>query len=182
MAVAICYRMDARVSIADIRAISVVAKPSHVITVSLFNSVCFTYITYYSIAYVTFLVCVCTMVLGFRNQLVSRELCYLAIPFGCFMAPKADELLAVPGGYVLIWNNLGGVSAEAGFVTIPALPVLVHVPVPIPLVPPALSVVGILLGHWWDQRKGRRWQWQGRILRWQGQGRKRQRKGRRWRQ
>jgi hypothetical protein len=98
------------------------------------------------------------------------------------MAPKADELLAVPGGYVLIWNNLGGVSAEAGFVTIPALPVLVHVPVPIPLVPPALSVVGILLGHWWDQRKGRRWQWQGRILRWQGQGRKRQRKGRRWRQ
>ena len=74
MAVAICYRMDARVSIADIRAISVVAKPSHVITVSLFNSVCFTYITYYSIAYVTFLVCVCTMVLGFRNQLVSRQL------------------------------------------------------------------------------------------------------------
>ena len=67
-----------------------------------------------------------------------------------FMAPKADELLAVPGGYVLIWNNLGGVSAEAGFVTIPALPVLVPVPMPIPLVPPALSVVGILLGHWWD--------------------------------
>ena len=74
VAVAICYRMDARVSIAGIRAISVVAKPSHVITVSLFNSACFTYITYYSIAYVTFLVCVCTMVLGFRNQLVSRQL------------------------------------------------------------------------------------------------------------
>ena len=85
MAVAICYRMDARVSIAGLRAISVVAKPAHVITVSLFNSVCFTYITYYSIAYVIFLVCVCTMVLGFRNQLVSRELCYLAIPFGGFV-------------------------------------------------------------------------------------------------
>jgi len=65
------------------------------------------------------------------------------------MAPKADELLAVPGGYVLIWNNLGGVSAEAGYVTIPALPVSVPVPVPIPLVPPTLSVVGILFGHWW---------------------------------
>ena len=47
------------------------------------------------------------------------------------MAPKADEVLAVPGGYVLIWNNLGGVSAEAGYVTIPALPVPVSVPVPI---------------------------------------------------
>ena len=35
------------------------------------------------------------------------------------MAPKADVVLAVPGGYVLIWNNLGGVSAEAGYVTIP---------------------------------------------------------------
>ena len=66
------------------------------------------------------------------------------------MAPKADELLAVPGGYVLIWNNLGGVSAEAGFVTIPALPVLVPMPRPIPLNPRPLSVVGILLGHWWD--------------------------------
>ena len=68
------------------------------------------------------------------------------------MAPKADEVLAVPGGYVLIWNNLGGVSAEAGYVTIPALPVPVPVPVPVPIpvVPPTLSVVGILLGHWWD--------------------------------
>ena len=66
------------------------------------------------------------------------------------MAPKADELLAVPGGYVLIWNNLGGVSAEAGYVTTPALPVPVPVPVPIPLVPPTLSVVGILFGHWWS--------------------------------
>ena len=46
MAVAICYRMDARVSIAGIRAISVVAKPAHVITVSLFNSVCYIYISH----------------------------------------------------------------------------------------------------------------------------------------
>ena len=66
------------------------------------------------------------------------------------MAPKADELLAVSGGYVLIWNNLGGVSAEAGYVTIPALPVLVPVPVPIPLVPPAPAVVSIVLDYWWE--------------------------------
>ena len=85
MAVAICYRMDARVSIAGIRAISVVAKPAHAITVSLFNSVCYTYITYYSIAYVTLVVCVCTMLLGFRNQTASRQLCYLAVPFGGFV-------------------------------------------------------------------------------------------------
>ena len=66
------------------------------------------------------------------------------------MAPKADEVVPVPGGYVLIWNNLGGVSAEAGYVTIPALPVPVPVPVPIHFFPPTLSVVGILLGHWWE--------------------------------
>ena len=66
------------------------------------------------------------------------------------MAPKADECLAVPGGYVLIWNNLGGVSAEAGYVTTPALPVPVPVPVPIPLGPPASSVVDMLFGHWWS--------------------------------
>ena len=65
------------------------------------------------------------------------------------MAPKADVVLAVPGGYVLIWNNLGGVSAEAGYVTIP-VPLPVPVPVPIPSVPPTLTVVGIMLGHWWE--------------------------------
>jgi len=37
VAVAICYRMDARVSIAGIMAILVVAKPVHVRTVSLFH-------------------------------------------------------------------------------------------------------------------------------------------------
>ena len=47
------------------------------------------------------------------------------------MAPKADEVVPVPGGFVLIWNNLGGVSAEAGYVTMPALPVPVPVLVPI---------------------------------------------------
>ena len=52
------------------------------------------------------------------------------------MAAKADECRAV--------------SAEAGYVTTPALPVPVPVPVPIPLVPPTLSVVGILFGHWWS--------------------------------
>lgn len=82
VAVAICYRMDARVSIAGIMAISVVAKPAHVRTVSFFNSVCYTYITYYSIAYVTLIACVCTMLLGFWNQIASRQLCYLPIPFG----------------------------------------------------------------------------------------------------
>ena len=66
------------------------------------------------------------------------------------MAPKADEVILVPGGYVLIWNNLGGVTAEAGFVTMPALPVPVPVPVPIHFFPPTRSVVGILLGHWWE--------------------------------
>ena len=81
MAVAICYRRDARVSIAGIMAISVVAKPAHVITVSLFNSGCYTYITYYSIVYVTLIAFVCTMLLGFWNQIASRQLCYLAIPF-----------------------------------------------------------------------------------------------------
>ena len=44
-----------------------------------------TYITYYSIAYVTLVVCVCTMPLGFRNQIASRQLCYLAVPFGGFV-------------------------------------------------------------------------------------------------
>ena len=53
----------------------------HAITVSLFNSVCYT-LTYYFIAYVTLIVCVCTMLSCFRNQIVSRQLCYLAIPFG----------------------------------------------------------------------------------------------------
>ena len=92
MAVAICYRMDACVSIAGIMAISVVAKPAHVRTVSFFNSVCYTYITYYSIAYVTLIACVCTMLLGFWNQIASRQLFWLFPLVVWFMAPKADEV------------------------------------------------------------------------------------------
>jgi hypothetical protein len=58
------------------------------------------------------------------------------------MAPKANVVAAIPDGYVLIWNYFG---AEPVPVLLP-LPV----PVPIPLVPPTPTVVGIMLGHWWE--------------------------------
>ena len=101
--------------------------------------------------------CVCVFIriyLGLSHCVVYRLLSTqdnVAIRLSSLgMVAKADECRAVPGGYVLIWNNLGGVSAEAGYVTTPALPVPVPVPVPIPLVPPASSVVDMLFGHWWS--------------------------------
>ena len=47
---------------------------------------------------------------------------------------------AIPDGYMILWNYFGAVP----------VPALIPIPPPIPLVPPTPTVVGILLGHWWE--------------------------------